>query len=253
MKQLVIRILAVFYLFLAIKMGYSQKSGKVEYSIFSTKKTNENKKGLLIFNDSLALFSTNANFNGHVEFIFIDSTNKKNNKNLSFWGMREQPFRLLIDLRRKTIQSEQINLDSTYITIEPALKFNWSLTNDTKDILGYFCNSASTSFRGRTYKVWYTKSLPIKFGPWKTHGLPGLILEMNIDNDFVKMVATSIDLNHTYPLEIEYLTSTGSLLSIQNYIKRRENYYESFKQMMKNQIPNYYTIIVNSNDNLELH
>ena len=33
-------------------------------------------------------------------------------------------------------------------------------------------------FRGRTYKAWYTMEIEIEEGPWKFHGLPGLIVEI---------------------------------------------------------------------------
>lgn len=34
---------------------------------------------------------------------------------------------------------------------------------------------ATTQFRGLTYTAWFALDIPINEGPWKFHGLPGLI------------------------------------------------------------------------------
>ena len=55
-------------------------------------------------------------------------------------------------------------------------KFNWKLTNKDTTILGYKCFEATTTYRGRTWRTFYTPDIPINEGPWKLCGLPGLIL-----------------------------------------------------------------------------
>lgn len=60
---------------------------------------------------------------------------------------------------------------------EPIEEINWELTDSTKTILGYDCHQARAQFRGREWTVWFTPEIPIQEGPWKLHGLPGLILE----------------------------------------------------------------------------
>lgn len=57
----------------------------------------------------------------------------------------------------------------------PAVK--WKIYPETTTILGYPCQKAECQFRGRTYTVWFTNSIPANFGPWKLSGLPGLILK----------------------------------------------------------------------------
>ena len=57
-------------------------------------------------------------------------------------------------------------------------KQQWQLLDSTRNISGYPCKLAVCQFRGRTYKAWYTTEIEIEEGPWKFHGLPGLIVEI---------------------------------------------------------------------------
>lgn len=59
---------------------------------------------------------------------------------------------------------------------EPIPKINWDLSDSTRMVCGYLCHEATTSFRGRNWKVWYC-DIPKGVGPWKLNGLPGLILK----------------------------------------------------------------------------
>lgn len=60
---------------------------------------------------------------------------------------------------------------------------DWELTDSTKTILGYECAGAETDFRGRHWRVFYTPDIPLMEGPWKLHGLPGLIMEAKADGE----------------------------------------------------------------------
>lgn len=55
----------------------------------------------------------------------------------------------------------------------------WKLLPEKKKILDYTCQKAETVFRGRTYTAWFAPEIPLKEGPGKFGGLPGLILQLN--------------------------------------------------------------------------
>ena len=53
----------------------------------------------------------------------------------------------------------------------------WTMTDSTREVLGYMCQQATTDFRGRHWTAWFATDIPVSDGPWKLGGLPGLILE----------------------------------------------------------------------------
>jgi len=61
--------------------------------------------------------------------------------------------------------------------------FDWQVTSDQKEILGYQVQKATTHYKGRDIIAWFTNDFSISDGPWKFWGLPGLILEVDIELD----------------------------------------------------------------------
>ena len=55
--------------------------------------------------------------------------------------------------------------------------FKWQLLSGDSVVCNYPCKKARTTFRGRTWTVWYAPQLAYSNGPWKFCGLPGLVLE----------------------------------------------------------------------------
>ncbi|OJV87186.1 MAG: hypothetical protein BGO34_12610 [Bacteroidia bacterium 44-10] len=69
----------------------------------------------------------------------------------------------------------------------------WIVRDSTKQILGYDCKKAECEFRGRHWIAWFAVDIPVKNGPWKLNGLPGLILEAYDSKMDYHYTATSID------------------------------------------------------------
>lgn len=60
---------------------------------------------------------------------------------------------------------------------EPSPDQKWSLTQDTATICGYRCQKATCRYHGRDFEAWFTTEIPVRYGPWKFGGLPGLIVK----------------------------------------------------------------------------
>lgn len=55
---------------------------------------------------------------------------------------------------------------------------NWKILDDKDKILNYNVQKAELNFMGRKWIAWFTTEIPIQDGPYKFHGLPGLILKI---------------------------------------------------------------------------
>lgn len=87
-------------------------------------------------------------------------------------------------------------------------ELSWEIIEDsTTTILGYECIMAVADYHGREWSAWFSPEVPIPFGPWKFHGLPGLILKAET-NGFV-FEATGIE-NTDRTMSPMYLTNEYS-------------------------------------------
>lgn len=91
----------------------------------------------------------------------------------------------------KLTYTSNIMTDS-FLYTEPEPEIEWILRSETKDVIGYNCNRATCTFRGRNYEAWYTNEIPTSLGPWKFRGLPGLILSVKDDSGIISFEATGL-------------------------------------------------------------
>lgn len=109
------------------------------------------------------------------------------------------------------------DITNKYFVVEDSLSiFDWQILDDTKDILGFTCQLAKTNFRGRNYEAWFTSELPIG-GPWKYDGLPGMILALKEEGNFLTYVAVGIKNEKIKFTAIENPLNAGKTMSWQEY------------------------------------
>ncbi|MDE7155459.1 MAG: GLPGLI family protein [Muribaculaceae bacterium] len=95
----------------------------------------------------------------------------------------------------------------------------WTITDSVKTIIGYECFKATTDFKGRQWIAWFTPEIPISDGPWKLHGLPGLILE-------------AYDISHDYEFDAKGIRTSG--LGKVGYMEYKDYNTYTRDQHMKN-------------------
>jgi GLPGLI family protein len=96
-----------------------------------------------------------------------------------------------------------------FIYEEDMVMPQWEMLNGDSIIAEYPCKKAKTTFRGRTWIVWYTMDIAYSDGPWKLYGLPGVILKaIDSKGDFI-----------FYCIEIKRGTQQAITLRKLKYIK----------------------------------
>lgn len=87
------------------------------------------------------------------------------------------------------------------ISTWPLQKFDWKISSETKELLGYKVQKATTKAYYFEYAdqsqgeviVWFTSDIPFPSGPDGYYGLPGLILELSYTQGTDRFVVKSVD------------------------------------------------------------
>ena len=87
-------------------------------------------------------------------------------------------------------------LSKTYLLEDTLAKPNWKILNDIKDVAGHLCMKAQAydSIRMEKIVAWFAMDMPLSAGPDRFYGLPGLILEIDINDGGMLIEANKIDL-----------------------------------------------------------
>ncbi|GEM_PF-1625841 len=123
-----------------------------------------------------------------------------------------------------------------FFIAEPLHQFEWVLTGNSKTILKYNCQEATTSYRGRDYIAYFTTKIPFKAAPWKFHGLPGVMLAVKTPDDHIKIQARTLqikpysgEIENPYP-DIKELITYAEFRKI--YIKSSEDFRNKFQSQL---------------------
>lgn len=88
---------------------------------------------------------------------------------------------------------DYVGMTGRFYYREPLDDIAWTVTDSTKTILGYECVMATADYHGRHWTAWFAPEIPVHDGPWKLHGLPGLILEASESSGQHHFMATGLE------------------------------------------------------------
>ena len=117
-----------------------------------------------------------------------------------------------------TYQDELVGRRNNYYYEEDLLPIQWTITSEKKLILKYNCQKATCTYMGRNYEAWFTTEIPIKYGPYKFRGLPGLILKLHDTNNHYVFEATGFEKLLT-PEDIIYDVKGFHKISKKDFLK----------------------------------
>jgi len=94
----------------------------------------------------------------------------------------------------------------------------WKITGDSKMVADQFCLGAVTYIDSQSVKAWFAPSIPVSTGPALFSGLPGLILEVQIDENEKVISAVHISTDNVDKEEMR-IPEKGKKVSREKFVQ----------------------------------
>lgn len=217
--------LSLLILFLTVN-SYCQNSGRIEYEYIKNLGIDYQTIGVLEFAHNTSKFIELKVSNDKVK---INNSNEITvTKNSKYSSIN------FLDIDNNILYSQFSLFNKRYSTKEEIAKIEWKIINKTKQIGTYECQKAQANFRGRIYNVWFTSKIPVKFGPWKLQGLPGLILEAEDSKSEIIFRAKKITLKNSSEI---HLPNFENAVNLEEFVKMKVSIYKERSELIKSKMP----------------
>jgi GLPGLI family protein len=128
------------------------------------------------------------------ETLYLDSEEEAQEREWRYSGKKET-FYIWRDYANNKVK-DAIGLQGTVYLIEDSIAApNWKILNEMKEVMGHVCMNATytDTTTKRNFVAWFALDMPMNGGPERFSGLPGLILEVEVDNGAVIFTADKIE------------------------------------------------------------
>lgn len=138
-----------------------------------------------------------------------------------------------VNLKTNRMISRQ-RADTELVIVDDELeKIDWKILPQTKKIGNIKCQKAEAKVRGRFYTAWFAPDIPVRFGPWKLQGLPGLILQAKSADNAVEFRFESLTIpvpSHLKVAPLEVLP-TMKIVTEKEFLVLKKKNEENFRKM----------------------
>jgi GLPGLI family protein len=127
---------------------------------------------------------------------YENSEEKPDQKEEDTWAGRKELFFMKRDFATNKMTDAMEFLGKDYLVEDDLQPLEWKIQNDLKEVAGHICMKAvmEDTLKNQKIVAWFAQDIPISAGPDRFCGLPGLILEVDINDGAMIMLADKIDL-----------------------------------------------------------
>jgi GLPGLI family protein len=127
---------------------------------------------------------------------YEDSEEKAERSQEGSYDWRKETFFIKRNFEKNSLQEAYEMLGKTYIVEDTLLPMNWKIQNDLKEVAGHICMKAfiEDTVKKQQIVAWFAQDIPLNAGPEHFHSLPGMILEIDINDGAMIISANKIDL-----------------------------------------------------------
>jgi GLPGLI family protein len=122
-------------------------------------------------------------------------SSEERNANNNGYSWRKQEFLCARNFATNRMTDVFDILGKIYLVEDSLSLPNWKIQNDLKDVAGHICMKASVEDTVKKQKIvaWFAQDITHPGGPERYFGLPGMILELDINNGAVVIAAERIE------------------------------------------------------------
>lgn len=130
------------------------------------------------------------------------------------------------DFTNQKVLETQLISGKVYTVEDSLYSFPWKIKSEIKEVAGYLCMLATTydSLSNSSVDAWFTTDIPVNIGPEDFMGLPGMILEVNINDGVVNIAAVSVKINESQELPKAAKKTKGKKYKREEYELARAKY-----------------------------
>jgi len=219
---------------------YKKKSN---FNLDNKKSSNKNAAATLLIEKAMSamdnleyklLFNKESSKFSEIESMGIDNGNSTISTIMSkSFGDTEGVF--YSNIKEQTLLNQK-ELDGRFFLIKTKFSdFNWDVTSVQKKIGSFNCYKAIRTYlratvsgeRRMTVIAWFTPKIPYPFGPAGYLGLPGLVMEVDVDN--IIIYASKISLNQKEKKDIT-IPKKGKIISLKEYNDLEKKGFKNFRK-----------------------
>lgn len=160
---------------------------------------------------------------------FEDSEEKAEPEDEGYSG-RKEVFFLKRDFDKNVQYDGRTMLGKTYIVEDSLVAPKWRILNDLKEVAGHVCMKAFLQDTIRKQKIvaWFAQDIPHNGGPEGFFGLPGMILEVDVNEgsmilsaDLIEMKKLTTELNPPVKLKGKKIKQVDYDKIVKDHIKQK--------------------------------
>lgn len=137
-------------------------------------------------------------------------------------------------------------LENTVLQLQTNDTQKWNLSQEKKNVKNLSLQKAITTWGGRNWTAWFAEEIPFQEGPYKFHGLPGLIVEIYDDKkNYHFELVRSEKIKEEENQFIEMSEKMGIPITWEKYKTAKLKYYESPVNFIKNSAENSEQLYLN--------
>ncbi|MBN8677006.1 MAG: GLPGLI family protein [Chitinophagales bacterium] len=125
---------------------------------------------------------------------YLDSEERVNADDMGY-SWRRETFWVKRDFAKNTTSDALVLQGKTYLVQDSIRCQDWKILNDMKEVAGHLCMNASWQDTVKQQKIvaWFALDIPHSGGPERLCGLPGLILEVDVNDGAMIITANRIE------------------------------------------------------------